>query len=120
MKYIKQFLIILLLSFLGELLKYILPLPIPASIYGLILLFFALQFKMIQLSDIKETADFLLEIMPLMFIPAGVGILESWGVLKPVLVPVIVVTVVSTVVVMAAAGKVTQWVIKVQKKKKGE
>lgn len=120
MKYIKQFLIILFISFLGEVLKYLLPLPIPASIYGLVLLFLALQFQIIPLSAVKGTANFLIDIMPLMFIPAGVGILESWGVLQPVLIPVIVITLVSTVLVMAVSGKVTQGLMKLRKKKIGE
>ena len=42
MKYLKQFLIILSISLVGELLKYLLPLPIPASIYGMVILFVAL------------------------------------------------------------------------------
>lgn len=117
MKYIRQLLIILLISFLGEVCKYLLPFPVPASIYGLLLLFAALMSGALKLSAIRETAGFLIEIMPLMFIPAGVGILESWGVLKPVFVPVAVITVVSTVAVMAVAGTVTQWMMKKKKEK---
>lgn len=112
MKYIRQFLIILLISFLGELLKYILPLPVPASIYGMILLFLALMTGIVKLDSVKETGNFLLEIMPVMFIPAGVGLMESFGVLKPILIPVSVITVVSLITVMAATGRVSQYVIR--------
>lgn len=112
MKYIKQLFIILLISFLGEVLKYILPFPIPASIYGLVLLFLALQFKILKLEAIRETARFLIEIMPLMFIPAGVGLLDSWGLLRKIIVPVSVITVLSTIVVMVVAGRSTQWMIR--------
>ena len=52
MKYIKQLSIILLISFLGELIHYLLPLPIPASIYGLILLFVALLTGIVPLSAV--------------------------------------------------------------------
>lgn len=72
MKYIRQFLIILAISFIGELLKYVLPLPIPASIYGMAILFVCLMTGWIKLEAVKETGKFLIEIMPLMFIPAGV------------------------------------------------
>ena len=68
MKYVRQFMIILFLSFLGELLKYMIPISIPARIYGMILLFLALEFKILKVSDIKETSNFLIEIMPLMFV----------------------------------------------------
>lgn len=88
MKYIKQFLIILLISFIGELMNYYIPLPVPASIYGMIILFLCLSTGIIKLSDVKDAGKFLIEIMPLMFIPAGVGLIDSWGVLKPLLLPV--------------------------------
>ena len=91
MKYLRQLLIILIFSFAGEVLHYLIPIQIPASIYGLVLLFIALMTGLIQLPQVEETAKFLIEIMPMMFIPAGVGLLESWGVLKPILVPVIVI-----------------------------
>ena len=115
MKYLRQLLIILIFSFAGEALHYLVPIQIPASIYGLVLLFIGLMTGLIQLSQVQETAKFLIEIMPMMFIPAGVGLLESWGVLKPILVPVIVILVVSTVFVMGVSGLVTQGVMHIGK-----
>lgn len=112
MKYLRQFAVILLISFLGEVLHKLLPLPVPASIYGLALLFAALASGALPLSAVRETGLFLVEIMPVMFIPAAVGLLESWGVLQPVLLPFAVITVVSTLLVMAAAGRVTQAVMR--------
>ena len=120
MKYVKQFLIILLISFMGELLKYLLPFPIPSSIYGLAILFLALQFKILKLEAIQETAKFLIEIMPLMFIPAGVGLLKSWGALQKILVPVTIILAVSTVFVMAVSGRVTQFLIQKNSQKNDE
>ena len=105
MKYVRQFLIILVISFIGELLRYYIPLKIPASIYGLVLLFAALELRIIKLVSIRETSRFLIEIMPLMFVPAGVGLLSSWGVLKPVCVPIMVIVLISTIIVMAVSGK---------------
>ena len=115
MKYLRQLLIILIFSFAGEVLHYLVPIQIPASIYGLVLLFIVLMTGLIQLSQVQETAKFLIEIMPMMFIPAGVGLLESWGVLKPILVPVILILVVSTVLVMGVSGLVTQGVMHIGK-----
>lgn len=112
MKYIKQFGIILTISFLGEILHYLIPLPIPASIYGMVLMLTGLQTKAISLDSVRETGKFLIEIMPMMFIPAAVGLLESWEVLQPIWIPVTVITVVSTILVMSVSGIVTQAVIK--------
>lgn len=120
MKYLRQFMIILLVSFVGELLKYAIPLPVPASIYGLVILFILLETGVLKLGAVKETAVFLIEIMPLMFIPAGVGLMESWSDLSSMLIEVIVITLVSTVLVMGISGKVTELVLKHSANRKGE
>ena len=104
MKFIKQFIIIIAFTFIGELLHFLIPLPIPASIYGIVLLFIALLMKWVKVNDVRETSIFLIAIMPVMFIPAAVGL--------------IVVTTVSTFTVMGAAGYVTQRIIRRNKKEK--
>ena len=112
MKYVKQFGIILLISFLGEALNAVLPFPIPGSIYGMVLLLIGLMLHWIPLSAVHETGNFLIELMPLMFIPAGVGLMTSFSVLRTVCIPVLVITFVSTVLVMAACGRITQFSIR--------
>lgn len=82
MKYIRQFVIILFISFIGEVLKYVLPLPIPASIYGLVLMFILLETKVLKVEAVQDAGKFLIEIMPMMFIPAGVGLLNAWDKVK--------------------------------------
>ena len=116
MKWIKQFGIILAVSFIGELLGNWIPLPIPASIYGIILLFLCLKLHLIPFDDVHETGDCLIEIMPLMFIPAAVGLLESWDIIRPSWIQYILITVSTTFIVMVAAGLVTQAVIRRTKK----
>lgn len=117
MKFLRQFIIILVISFIGELLKYILPLPVPASIYGMVILFVGLLTGLIKLENVREAGRFLIEIMPVMFIPAGVGLMASWGVLSPILVPVAVITVVALITVMAVTGRLAQMIIRFDKKK---
>ena len=115
MKYVKQCLIILVISLIGELLKFMIPLPIPASIYGMVLLFTGLMTGLIKLEAVRETGKFLIEIMPVMFIPAGVGLMTSWGTLQAILVPVSIVTVLTTITVMIATGWVSQTIIRKSK-----
>ncbi|MDD6763622.1 MAG: CidA/LrgA family protein [Clostridiales bacterium] len=117
MKYIKQFMIIIMITFIGECMNRLIPLPIPASIYGMVILYVCLLTNIIHLTSVKETGKLLVEIMPLMFIPAGVGLLESWDVLRPVCIPFIAITAVSTVAVMAVSGRLTQHVIRRSGKK---
>lgn len=71
----------------------------------------------VKYESVKDVGKFLVEIMPVMFIPAGVGLMSSWGILKPVLVPVAVVTVVVLAAVMAVTGRVSQFVIRKEKRK---
>ena len=118
MKYVKQFLIILAVSLAGEILKYVLPLPIPASIYGMAILFTALMTGLIKLDAVRDTGRFLIEIMPVMFIPAAVELMDVWDVIRPSFLPYIIITLASTVIVMAVSGKVTEFIVR--KKKAGE
>ena len=117
MKFIRQFLIIILISFAGELLHAILPLPVPASIYGLLILLAGLQTKVIPLKAVDEAGGFLIEIMPMLFIPAGVGLMVSWGALKPVIIPISIIIVVTTILVMAVSGRIAQFILKEEDKK---
>lgn len=117
MKYMKEFGIILTITFLGEVLKYLIPLPIPASIYGLLLMLLALRTGLIPLDSVRNAGKFMIEIMPMMFIPAAVGLLVSWGTLKPICIPVIIITVISTIAVMGVTGIVTQFVLRLEKRK---
>ena len=119
MKLLYQFGVILAVTFVGELLYALLPLPIPASIYGLIVMLICLGTKVVKLSQVKIAADFLIDIMPPMFIPAAVGLIVVWGDLKEILIPVVVITCLSTVIVMVCTGKVTQTLIR-RKQKTGE
>ena len=95
------------------------PAPVPASIYGMVILFVCLCTKVVKLDDVKDTGMFLIEIMPLMFIPAGAGLIDAWDALRPICVQIVVIMVVSTIVVMIVSGHVTQFVMR-RGKKKGE
>lgn len=116
MRYVKQFTIILFVSFLGEIIHYLVPLPVPASIYGLIIMLAALSSGVVKTASVYEAGRFLIDIMPLTFIPAAAGLINVWAELKPVLLPFAVITFVSTVAVMGVSGKVTQLVLKHSKK----
>ena len=115
MKYLKQMLIILSFTFVGEGLAAWIPLPIPAAIYGFVLLFLALCTGLLKPEHIDETANFLIGIMGIMYVSPAVNILAYYDVIAPSLVPVCVIVLTSTCVVFAVAGLVTQWL-----RRKGE
>ena len=111
MKYIKQVLIILLFTLLGEVLARVIPFPIPAAIYGIVLMLIALGSGILKTSQVKETSGFLISIMPVLYVPVCVRILEYWGVISSNLVAILTVTIVSTYLVFAVSGVVTQWLL---------
>lgn len=116
MKHVNQFLIILSVSFLGELLAWFIPLPIPGGIYGLILMFCALKFRIFPLSKVKETSKFFIDIMPIFFVPPGVAILDSLDVLKAHWWQITLTAILSTFVVMIISGHITQLIMKLKDK----
>ncbi len=112
MKYVKQVLIILGISLFGEVLKFGLSLPIPASIYGMAVLFICLMTGIVKLDDVREAGKFLIDIMPMLFIPAGVGLMDSWKTLQPVVLPMCIITVITIFTVMLVTGRLSQWIIR--------
>lgn len=111
MKYIRQLCMILLVTFAGEVLHGLLPFPVPAGIYGLILLLCLLLGRVILLEQVEECADFLVGVMPLMFIPSAAGLLDSWGLLHEFFLAFLVTIALSTWIVMTVSGKVTQLIL---------
>lgn len=110
-----QLLIIIAFSFAGEVLRRLLPLPFPASIYGIILLFTALELKIVKVANIREVSTTLIAAMPVMFVPPAVGLMNTWGSIRDSWPQYLIITVISTLAVMAAAGWSTQLVIKLSK-----
>ncbi len=117
MSYISRLFIIILISFTGELMNHIIPLPIPGSIYGFVILFILLCTKIIKLDYIKPVTDFLLNIMPVTFIAPGVALMITASELQQMLIPILLSVSVSTVIVMAVAGIVSEKIL--TKKKRG-
>lgn len=116
MRYVIQLFIIICFSFAGELLHSVLPFPIPASIYGIILLFLALELKLLKVKQIREVSTTLIISMPVMFVPPAVGLVSSWENIKDNWAEYLLITFASTFVVMAIAGWTTQMVIRWRKK----
>lgn len=112
MKFIKGITIIFGITVAGEFLNVLLPFPVPSGVYGLFILLALLCLGAVRLESVEEPGGFFLDTMPLMFIPAGVGLINSWDVMKNVLVPLAVITTVSTIFVMAVTGKTAQYMIR--------
>ncbi len=112
MKYVKGFAILLLLSLAGELLSRYVPFPVPASIYGLVLLFLLLCLRVIKPEQVSDVSDWLIGILPLFFIAPAIGIMESYTLMATMLVTLLVTLPVSTFAVAAITGHVAQFFIR--------
>lgn len=117
MKYLRQTLLIFLFTFLGELLHYLIPMPIPASIYGMVLLFSALALKIVPVKAVADVGGFLTSLLPLLFVAPTVSLVDYWSLISDDIIPILSIILLSTVLVFAVSGRVTQWLVS---RKKGE
>jgi len=120
LKYVSQIAWIAAISFVGELLNYLLPLPIPGSIYGLVLMLILLVTGIVTLDRVKAVGDWLISIMPVMFVGPVVGLISSYDSYKDIIVPVFVITALTTVITMAATGLTAQGIIRLQRGKEDD
>ena len=118
MKYLFQFMIIAFIAFLGELCYYFIPFKIPASVYGLLILMFCLFTKIIKLKQIEEASTFLLAIMPVLFIPPAVALIEIMFNIKSELLKIGIIVIVSTIAVIISTGLTSEFIIKYQTRRK--
>lgn len=116
MRYLLQAVIIAAVTFAAELIKYFVPLPVPASIYGLLLLFALLKSGLLKLEQIEDVGNLLLELMPLLLVPASVSVLNALDAIQRMLLPVLVMGFIGTTAVMLVTGLLSQWIIR----RKGE
>ena len=114
MKLIFEFARIAAFCFAGEVCHLVLPLPIPASVYGLMLLLAALRFGVVKLEQVRTAALFL---FPLLFVPAAAGVMDLWADLQAMLVPVLLALIPITILVMTVSGCVTQRLAERKEKK---
>lgn len=96
----------------GEALQRIIPLPIPASVYGLALLFTALCLKIVKVDQVKETGTFLTSILSILFVSPAVGIVDDWGLIQNDLLPILLLLSGSTVLTFGVSGRLAQHLLK--------
>ncbi len=118
MKYLFQLGVIAGICLIAELLYAFLPLPIPASVYGIVLLFILLQFRIIKLRHVEDVADFFLKILPILFLAPSVGIMVTVDSIKDSLLALVLMIAVSTIVTMVITGLVSQKIMQIRKGKK--
>ena len=109
----------LLICLLSEIVSLLLPFPFPGSVIAMIILFILLAAGVIKVGHIRQKAEFMLKNMAFFFIPAGVGIMEYFDVLKSCIVPFIVICVVSTILTFAATAGTVALIMRLQHRYRG-
>ena len=115
LKYLNQLTLIILFSFLGEVCRWVIPLPVPASIYAMVFLFLALLTKIIPEKQLAASGDFLVSLLPLLFVAPAVNLQASWDLIRGALWRILAVIIVSAVLTFVASGLVTQWILRLKK-----
>ena len=119
MKIFNQLGIILGIWAVGELISSMLSsiFNLPGTIVGMILLFLLLQFKVIKEEDIKEVADFLLNNMAIFFVPAGVSLINSLGLIRDNILVLLLSITIATAIIMLVTGKIVEFMINKKEKR---
>lgn len=118
MRYIKGCVIITLLSLLGELCRYYIPLYVPGSIYGLCLLIILLRFRIIKVEDIEGVAEFLFLIFPIIFIPSATNIIDIFPEVKQNFLKILFIIMVTTIISVIVTAKITDNMISAENRKR--
>ncbi len=118
MKILKQMTIIGLITFIGELLNMLIPLPVPGSVYGMVLLFLCLVTGIVKLSQVEETANFLITIMPVMFVSPSVGLMNSYSTIADSVLVLLFICFFTTITTMSITGLIAQFIINKNKEEK--
>jgi holin-like protein len=95
--------IILCFGFAGEIISRFLPMSMPASVLGLILMLIFLGLKLLKTEQLGKTGDFLSANMAFFFLPAAATVLENFPVIQPVLAKLLVIIVISSAITFFTA-----------------
>ena len=108
MEKIKGFLLILLCLFAGNLLSSLTGLPVPGSIFGMIILLALLLTKAVRLETVEPAANLLISLMMIMILPGGVDLMNSFGKFAGIIPQLLIVSLLSTLLVITSSAWATQ------------
>lgn len=112
MNLVKQFMTLFLVLFLGDIVAYVLKIPIPGNILGMLLLTIGLMKGFVQLKDVEEAGKILLDHLPIFFIPASVGIMLYFDLIRSQLAGILIPTILSIIIGLYVTGKVVDFFVK--------
>ncbi|MBU3131267.1 CidA/LrgA family protein [Clostridium gasigenes] len=118
MKIFREALIILSIYLIGEIISKGLSLPVPGNIIGMLILLTLLCSNIIKLEKIETISSFFLDHLAFFFIPAGVGLLTSFDIIKSSLIQILLICIISTSIIIAVTGLIVQCLVNRSNKSK--
>ncbi|WP_072446200.1 antiholin-like murein hydrolase modulator LrgA [Staphylococcus argenteus] len=115
-----QVIVIALVLFVSKIIESFMPIPMPASVIGLVLLFILLCTGAVKLGEVKKVGTTLTNNIGLLFVPAGISVVNSLGVISQAPFLIIGLIIVSTILLLICTGYVTQIIMKVTSRSKGD
>ncbi|CAO96344.1 murein hydrolase regulator LrgA [Erwinia tasmaniensis] len=107
-QYLRAFFVIWLCLYAGRGVAWLLPIAIPASILGMLLLFILLSANILPLAWVKPGCNLLIRYMALLFVPISVGIMDHMDILSAQFAPIVISCAVGTLIVLMTTGMVAQ------------
>lgn len=114
---LETFAILMLCQGIGELLGRLLHLPVPGPVLGMVLLFCLLRARPQLLTRMEATANALLQHLSILFVPAGVGIIAAFGMLREHWLGILLSLVISTILTLVVTGLVARWMVDSDRKR---
>ena len=106
----RQFLIVLVIAFSGEIINYSFNTPIPGNVIAMMLLLILLSWGVVKLKMIEKVTKFMLDHLALFFIPPGVSLIKNLEQLKSEWAAILTIVIISTIVIMVVTGLTIQFI----------
>ncbi|MEW7311635.1 CidA/LrgA family protein [Buttiauxella gaviniae] len=103
-QYLRSFVLIYICLYAGIAIASLLPITIPGSIIGMLILFILLSLQILPAKWVKPSCHLMIRYMALLFVPIGVGVMQYVDVIKQQFGPVVVSCFISTLVVLVVVS----------------
>lgn len=106
-----QVLVLAIIMLLSNIIESFMPIPMPASVIGLVLLFIALCTGIVKLGEVEKVGTTLTNNIGFLFVPAGISVINSLGVLSQSPILIILLIIISTILLLLCTGFFSQMLI---------
>ncbi|MCD8873729.1 antiholin-like murein hydrolase modulator LrgA [Mammaliicoccus sciuri] len=111
-----QVLTISIVLLISHVIESFMPIPMPASVIGLVLMFIALTTGIIKLEQVEAVGTALTNNIGFLFVPAGISVINSLGILSTSPILIILLIIISTILLLVCTGIFSQMIIKPSEK----